>query len=972
MAHIELTTALDEFHQVLSLDQTAQLVSSSSHAPTADDVVQLTEQVTRANASRKSRLFATRIQGLLGSVQQYCTVIDTCAGPNQIAALVWGSIKLVILVSSNFAEYFDKLSQRVNQLSTYCPRLSEYGKLFPTSARLQEAISAFYAIIVKFCSKALGVVQEKGVKRYSKSVWKSFKVDFKDIEESISEAKDEVTEELQLASEQETQGFRRLLTAEIEENRTLRIKQIAEIQESRDFRSQQTLALQRSGARQIQKILKEAERQKIRLLRYIPSHDYTTSLHHARALRCEGTCCWLLSRSEFQNWVDQTGSKHLWCYGIPGCGKTVLLGYIIDHLRMKFSAQNETVVIYYFFDSSEKKSLKASTFLRCTLHQMIKLEALVPELQRRLESLFIDRIDQSEPTTSELEQLFLHSCRKFKGCFLLIDGLDEADEIEQRNVKSFLKDVQRTHAARILATTHAAMDMSKVFTRGLALNIRPEDLKDDIEVFVQSQIDKYSQEKLSDCSPYALDIIKQKLIFDAEGMFLWPDLQLKAILDVYEEHGTPDRIPDLLEALPRKIADLYSLLLQRLTNGADDRAERAKKAFQWVIYSKRPLTIGELEEAVSISINQKSWQSPSSILDIPRLARLCGNLVNCDEANRTVSLAHHTVESFLLGCSGRREVASFAIEETKAEQYMADICLTYLSFTDFHKALTRTSDTKYLHAMGHPVGLLGNVTPSFIRPWALNAARSRRGRTPDQPVDLVNILRTELSARQSKKVDPTFQILEYCKSYWYSHIRYIALQDTKRFTTIENFIHSTHLPKEWMPWSSIEDKESLPFWNMFVWAVRNGHTIIFCVWQKIATIQESSYWKYLWREEGKRLFASACASANLEQLEIILGAKRTNDCVMRPFESEISHELMRVSHLGHYEVVERLLQEKADVNTAAARSGGRTALQAAAEGGHLAVLSVCFKRRPMLMQQQQEVVEGQHYRQRQKEDTKRL
>ena len=415
-------------------------------------------------------------------------------------------------------------------------------------------------------------------------------------------------------------------------------------------------------------------------------------------------------------------------------------------------------------------------------------------------------------------------------------------------------------------------------------------------------------------------------------------MQLEAILDVYEEHGCPDGIPDILEALPRKITDLYSFLLERIAKDAGDRAERAKRAFQWVICSKRLLTIGELEEALSISPGQKFWQSPSSRLDISRLSRLCGNLVNYDEANRTVSLAHHTVESFLIGSSGRQEVARFAIEETTAEQYMADICLTYLSFTDFHEALTRTSDTKYLHTLDRPVGLLGNMTPRFIRPWALSTTRGRRGRGSDQPIDLVNILRTELSARQSKKIDPTFQLLGYCKTYWHEHSRYIPLQDTKRFTTVENFVRGIHLPKEWIPWSSIEDKTSLPLWNMFIWAVRNGHRVIFRAWQRVAKVQESNYWNYLWREEGKKLFASACASANLEQLEIILGAKRADDRVVQPSESEVSRELVKVSHLGHYEVVERLLQEKAEVNAAAAESGGRTALQAAAGGGHLAVV----------------------------------
>ena len=88
-------------------------------------------------------------------------------------------------------------------------------------------------------------------------MWKSFKGDFKEIEEGLSTAKDEIIKELQLASEQAAHSFRRLLTTEIEENRTLRLKQMAEIQENEYFRSEQTLVLRQTQARQIQKIVKE-------------------------------------------------------------------------------------------------------------------------------------------------------------------------------------------------------------------------------------------------------------------------------------------------------------------------------------------------------------------------------------------------------------------------------------------------------------------------------------------------------------------------------------------------------------------------------------------------------------------------------------------------------------------------------------------------------------------------------------------
>ncbi|CAN9448759.1 unnamed protein product [Alternaria alternata] len=500
-----LAIAIDEFQRILTPDQTARLKSYSNHAPTPNDVVSLTDHVIQSNASRKSHIFASRLHGLLGSVQQYCNIVDTCVGPNQIASLVWGSIKLVILTSSNFAEYFDKLSERVAQLSNYCPRFSEYEKLFSTSTRLQQALSDFYAVVVSFCSKALHVIKEKGVKQFSKSVWKSFKVEFKEIEESISEAKNEVAEELALASEQEAHKFRGYLTVEVEKNNWFRVEQRAEIEASRDFRSQQRHALQRTEVRQIQKILKKQEREKIRLLRLIPSHDYTLSLRRARGLRCEGTCDWLLQRPEFREWVDLGNAKHLWCYGI-------------HHLKLSFEAHSSTVVIYYFFDSSEKKSLQASAFLRCILHQAITVDNLLPDFQRRLESLFEDQIGESGPATDDLGQLFRHFLRNFKYAFFLIDGLDEVSKTEQRNVKALLTTIRTIDNARIFAMTHADMDMTKVLIRCLRLQIKADDLEHDIAAFIQSEIDTYSQNDLLGCSSSALDLIKQKLVSDAEGM----------------------------------------------------------------------------------------------------------------------------------------------------------------------------------------------------------------------------------------------------------------------------------------------------------------------------------------------------------------------------------------------------------------------------------------------------------------------
>jgi hypothetical protein len=66
--------------------------------------------------------------------------------------------------------------------------------------------------------------------------------------------------------------------------------------------------------------------------------------------------------------------------------------------------------------------------------------------------------------------------------------------------------------------THADMDMTKVLTCCLRLQIKADDLEHDITAFIQSQIDTYSQNDLIGCSSSALDLIKQKLVSDAEGM----------------------------------------------------------------------------------------------------------------------------------------------------------------------------------------------------------------------------------------------------------------------------------------------------------------------------------------------------------------------------------------------------------------------------------------------------------------------
>jgi hypothetical protein len=98
---------LEEFQKHLSPEQEEQLksIAAHDHTPNATDVLQLTNEINEKNSARKSRILADRVQEFLNSVQQYCNIVDTCTGLNQIAALAWSCVKLAILVNTYIHEF---------------------------------------------------------------------------------------------------------------------------------------------------------------------------------------------------------------------------------------------------------------------------------------------------------------------------------------------------------------------------------------------------------------------------------------------------------------------------------------------------------------------------------------------------------------------------------------------------------------------------------------------------------------------------------------------------------------------------------------------------------------------------------------------------------------------------------------------------------------------------------------------------
>ena len=322
------------------------------------------------------------------------------------------------------------------------------------------------------------------------------------------------------------------------------------------------------------------------------------------------------------------------------------------------------------------------------------------------------------------------------------------------------------------------------------------------------------------------------------------------------------------------------------------------------------------------------------------MSKLCGNLIVYDDFDRTLSLAHHTVQAFLKSPPKTPSLAEFSMQVCRADHYLGDMCVIYLGFADFLKSLTTTGDSRNLQFLNRPVLLTTRILPGLNFSMLQNWNERLRRHTDGHDFDAENYLRTIKSTINSPPIDSSFPLLEYCKINWYHHCHAFPPEDTKSARSLKQLLKQPPLPFLWQPWGLPDDLDPFPHWPMFTWAVNQVHIPILRIWQDLITKNEAGdSWRHLWLISGDSLFSSACTMANTTQIGLFCNGFIEVRPAIKPSQQQLLAGMVSAAALGHTTVIERLLRQNADVNAvAAAGSSGRTALQAAAEGGHLAVV----------------------------------
>ncbi|RYP42779.1 hypothetical protein DL768_010231 [Monosporascus sp. mg162] len=375
--------------------------------------------------------------------------------------------------------------------------------------------------------------------------------------------------------------------------------------------------------------------------------------------RIPGSCQWISTKASYVKWRDgdSGNDRTLWVKGKPATGKSVLAGYVIDHLRKSGQACS-----YFFFKHGDKSKSSLGRCLRSLAFQMASsnTEAGDAILEMQADGIRLDRVDDRTLwRILFLSGIFQATVTRH---YWVIDALDECSSSPVL-FDAILSNIDESVPLRILITSRDTADLDRSFS-GIpshlvqSLSITTADTLPDLRLLIEKRTQILGVVGPEDRAPLA-----EKILGKSKGSFLWTILVLKELLCCHSKK----EINQILEDVPRGMESLYKRTLDSMSQAA--RAMKLVKAIlMWTTCAVRPMTTNELNGALGLDIEDEFPRLEESI------AALCGQLVVVDKFGR-VQMVHETAREFLLSEGLDSE---FSIDKSQAHTRMAQVCLAYL------------------------------------------------------------------------------------------------------------------------------------------------------------------------------------------------------------------------------------------------------------------------------------------------------
>ncbi|KAF4967728.1 hypothetical protein FSARC_4789 [Fusarium sarcochroum] len=401
------------------------------------------------------------------------------------------------------------------------------------------------------------------------------------------------------------------------------------------------------------------------------------------------TGTWLLESEELEQWFTTPGSR-LWLKGIPGGGKTILAGAVIQEALTRSSSSNSSLgVAFYFCDYKDDKTHSPINILGAIAYQLALQRDDAFELLEAYHKILHPRRALSQsPDVDDLRATIQKMTETFDQAFIIIDGVDECvDDVEDvaRALKDLADDADTTSIAVFSRDEEEIRaELEYDFTK---INIAAR--TEDVETYIRTEMkqrESRGQPIVNNAS--VQEKIESELVTRARGMFRWVACQL----DYLSELGTDSDRLEALDDLPPTLHDSYLRILRRLSKLPAKTQSKVQLCLQILAFFPIPLPIKELCAAVSTP--EKLGARLEHIVDESFIARKCSSLIRKSADGRFFEFAHFTVQEFLadetlLAVAG---FAPYRISRSQDQPAIGLLCLKFIQLENFDVEPSEVSD----------------------------------------------------------------------------------------------------------------------------------------------------------------------------------------------------------------------------------------------------------------------------------------
>ena len=445
--------ALKDFQEILSSEQRLQFQANAVQ-PDASSVLTFMSRIDVSKGQGMRRCVVQRICTFLEAIQG---IVDTFVSSNPgIAALAWGGVKTAILIASNSASYFEKVTAIIMNAGRSCPSYKQFGLLYPSSIDLQIALNEYFAAVIRLCTKTVQVSQRSAFIQVVRPMMYPFEAEFSTNLLELDHLAKEINIQIALASSQVASEDSHLLKADSEANARHRMSMTRFRRELRDNSARIREMRLHAKDRHIKRLKADVKENLSSL-----DHDHSKAWKRALQQCTPGTAIWFQHISAFSEWIKDRKTSILRCSGNLGTGKTILTSSVVKYL---YSKKSDRDVISYFFCQAElSTSLLARNILGSIARQLLN-SYIDRASDNELEDLYAQTRNLDEEgivrfLVSKLEDGFTY--------FVVLDGLDQCED-DALNIMSQSLDIlyaASNGTLKIFYTTRP--DIRPLFTRSL-------------------------------------------------------------------------------------------------------------------------------------------------------------------------------------------------------------------------------------------------------------------------------------------------------------------------------------------------------------------------------------------------------------------------------------------------------------------------------------------------------------------------